>query len=286
MLILLSLSPDTLTINSNTPLVLDKNILYWVLLPIFIVMFLQGILRQYISVLLRDDKQVGTNLSLINANEQLDNIQRNSMLARSRRLRINGNYIPYNSVIIRQKYYSSTAFNDALIGQKGSNNSDSNDTSTSSNPGQDPTAMMGMMKQNLSNMLPNMILMGWVSYFFSGFVCVQLPFRLGNRLKPMLQRGLTLTNLDSTYVSSISWYFILLFGLKGLFTLVLGDNATAINTTHEIQMMQQMTNSMPGQPSIDYKKLFTQEANELDMMNINYEIPDCEYRILQSAIKQ
>ncbi len=30
--------------------------------------------------------------------------------------------------------------------------------------------MVGMMKQNVSMILPNILMMGWVSYFFSGFV--------------------------------------------------------------------------------------------------------------------
>jgi hypothetical protein len=32
--------------------------------------------------------------------------------------------------------------------------------------------MMGMMKQNMAMIVPNMLLMGWVSYFFAGFVLV------------------------------------------------------------------------------------------------------------------
>jgi len=50
----------------------------------------------------------------------------------------------------------------------------------------------GMMKQNMAMVVPNMALMAWVSYFFSGFVLVRLPFRVGENLKPMLQRGIML----------------------------------------------------------------------------------------------
>lgn len=69
----------------------------------------------------------------------------------------------------------------------------------------DPTKMMGGMKQNLAMIIPNMLQMGWVSYFFAGFVLVKLPFPLTERFKTMLQRGIMLKSLDVSYVSSLSW---------------------------------------------------------------------------------
>ena len=50
-------------------IILDPAIRNWVLLPIFLVMFLQGVLRQYVSVLLKDDKKT-----------QLDAISKKSAL--------------------------------------------------------------------------------------------------------------------------------------------------------------------------------------------------------------
>lgn len=40
----------------------------------------------------------------------------------------------------------------------------------------------------------------------------------------MLQQGLNVTMLDSTYVSSMSWSFILVFGLNGLLGLLMADS--------------------------------------------------------------
>jgi hypothetical protein len=67
-------------------------------------------------------------------------------------------------------------------------------------------------------MLPNMVMMAFVGYFFAGFVLVKVPFALpSERFKLMMQRGVDLTSLDVSYVSSLSWYFMVSFGLRGVY---------------------------------------------------------------------
>jgi hypothetical protein len=57
---------------------------------------------------------------------------------------------------------------------------------------------------------------------------VRLPFVLTNRFKAMLQRGIETPDMDVTWVSSLSWYFLNLFGLQGVFALLLGEeNSTS-----------------------------------------------------------
>ena len=50
----------------------------------------------------------------------------------------------------------------------------------------------------------------------------------------MLQRGIDTPDMDVTWVSSISWYFLNLFGLNAIFRLLLGDDngQSAIITSH------------------------------------------------------
>jgi uncharacterized membrane protein (DUF106 family) len=83
--------------------------------------------------------------------------------------------------------------------------------------------MMDMAKKSMVSMVPQTVIMGWINYFFTGFVLIRLPFPLTLRFKLMLQRGIDTSDMDVTWVSSISWYFLCLFGLNAIFRLILGD---------------------------------------------------------------
>lgn len=126
----------------------------------------------------------------------------------------------------------------------------------------DPAAMdgmMGMVKKQAVMFIPQSILMGWINLFFSGFVLsrldfvalqhqlnisctARLPFPLTLRFKAMLQRGIDTPDMDVTWVSSLSWYFLNLFGLNSIYALILGgDNAAdqtkdmqAVCTLHDL----------------------------------------------------
>lgn len=240
------------------PVHLDPNIRDWVLLPIFVVMFMQGLLRHYITQLLKDEKKV-----------TIQAIQQGELLRRSQRLRHNNQYITPSAWRMRKSYFVNKAF-------KEKPKVESEGEKAPEMPAQDPMAMVGMMKQNMAMIVPNMLMMGWVSYFFSGFILVKLPFPLTDRFKDMLQRGIALKTLNPSYVSSLSWYFINLFGLRGLFTLILGANSA----TDDARMMgpQMATNAMA--PQTDFAKVFTGERRELEITNHDFVVSETEYRLL------
>jgi len=87
-----------------------------------------------------------------------------------------------------------------------------------------PSMMTDMLKGNISMAVTTMGQYAWVSYFFSGFILAKVPFPLTQGFKMMLQRGISIEAIDVTYISSLSLYFMILFGISSLLRLLLASD--------------------------------------------------------------
>uniref|UniRef100_A0A8C0CX99 ER membrane protein complex subunit 3 n=1 Tax=Balaenoptera musculus TaxID=9771 RepID=A0A8C0CX99_BALMU len=143
-------------------------------------------------------------------------------------------------------------------------------------PMTDPTMLTDMMKGNVTNVLPMILIGGWINMTFSGFVTTKVPFPLTLRFKPMLQQGIELLTLDASWVSSASWYFLNVFGLRSIYSLILGQD----NAADQSRMMQeQMTGAAMAMPA-DTNKAFKTEWEALELTDHQWALDDVEEELM------
>ncbi|KAL0688022.1 hypothetical protein Bca4012_087699 [Brassica carinata] len=207
-------------------LVLDTAIRDWVLIPLSVVMVLIGVLRYFVSKLMRSSPTPDAKM-----------VKEGQVVIRARNLKAGANFIPPKSFRARRFYFSNKIILEERLLENGLLHVPKDQAQ---NPQaqmfSDPNMAMDMMKKNLSMIIPQTLTFAWVNFFFSGFVAAKIPFPLTQRFRSMLQNGIDLSTVDVSYVSSRSWYFLNLFGLRGLFSLILGDE----NAIDDTQRMMQM----------------------------------------------
>ncbi|VEL28486.1 unnamed protein product [Protopolystoma xenopodis] len=259
-------------------LLLDSAIRFWVFLPLVIITFLFGVIRHYLTILLTSEKKselqtIGERYSLT-----LYYFLCHALL-RSRLLRENGRYISKQGFKMRKFY-----FNDKDQGYFKTSRRDT----PMKNIVTDPSMLTDMLKNNILNVIPMLVIGGWINWAFTGFLTTKIPFPLTYRFKPMLQRGCeTLTSLDASWyfclltissffrVSSASWYFLNIFGLRSMYGLVLG----ADNAADQSRLMQEQVAPSSQAPQ-DTQKAFKAEWEALEMVNHQWALERIESRLL------
>ena len=235
-------------------------------------MILTGVLRHYATVLLATPPKPASTPS--------ESRERQSLL-RGMQLRTNASSaLSTTSFTPRKDYYVDNYKKGAFL--RGGPESRGQ---AQANPMTDPAAMegmMGMMKGNMAMMIPQTLIMTWINTFFAGFVVLRLPFPLTIRFKSMLQSGVITRDLDVRWVSSLSWYFLCLFGLQSVFIFILGDDNQASQMAQQMQMANPAANANPFGPGQDPDKMFLAEAENLEVTELFSVLDGVEDRLLQS----
>ncbi|KAL1989012.1 hypothetical protein VTN96DRAFT_5775 [Rasamsonia emersonii] len=249
----------------------DPALYYWILFPITIVMILTGILRHYATVLMNNPPKPPATLA--ESRERLS-------LLRGVNFRNNASAVLTPSSFATRKEYLVNAYQSGAFLKDPSSRGQ-----PPANPMTDPAgmeAMMGMMKGNMMMMIPQTLIMSWINAFFSGFVILKLPFPLTIRFKSMLQSGVMTRDLDVRWVSSLSWYFLNLFGLQSVFGFILGSDNAANQMTQQMAQMNPAAAPNPFQPGQDPDKLFQNEAENLEVMEHYCILDGIEERLLHN----
>jgi hypothetical protein len=154
----------------------------------------------------------------------------------------------------------------------------------------DPLAMlnpMSMLKGNMTFMVQNMVMMQGIQHFFSGFILLRVPFPLTSGVKSMFQRGLAdMPDLSSSFVSSVSWYFLVMYGLRSFLGLAIGS--FPLEVREQDMLSHQMGMQVPPPPNVkqDGKTLaknLRQEAENMTLLlqDFKSEMDSVEKRLLK-----
>lgn len=113
---------------------------------------------------------------------------------------------------------------------------------------------------------------------------VKVPIPLTNGFKMMFQRGLDLKTLETSYVSSVSWYFLVMFGLRAFFKLVIEGDGNVQKQHMEAAMVQnQLGNTFSAggpQKKFEAEKFLKGEIESLEMTKVKNTLDDADTRLL------
>ncbi|KAI9479882.1 hypothetical protein LPJ55_001123 [Coemansia sp. RSA 990] len=258
--------------STDQTMFLDPEIRNWVLFPITIIMVLVGIFRHQLTILMAGEPP----------KPDIKDIRQGKALMRGQTLAQSNSYIPASAFANRKAYLCQAYENGTFLKNKSKDQSPVNLMADPKNM----EVMMDGMKKQMMGIVPQTLIMGWIQFFFSGFILIKLPFPLGMRFKQMLQSGIMTPNMDVRWVSSLSWYFINLFGLRGVFSLILGgeNSADGIRDMTAMGTMGAM-GQQSGQPQ-DFNKLFMSLKDSLSIVFHEWDLANIEQRVLVKYGKQ
>ncbi|KAJ3426255.1 er membrane protein complex subunit [Anaeramoeba flamelloides] len=260
---------------------LDPQIRDWVLFPIVIIVFLVSVIRHYLFSIIPSKKPAVDK----------DTQREQQLLIRSNRICKNANMISKRSFISRQPFF--------LDETNGELNQDSKQKPLAMSMMFDPSMMTNMMKGSMGNMIPQVVLGQLISYLFKGFLVVKLPFFLPARFKAMLQQGIGLSSLDSSFVSSLSWYFMVYFGLSGIINLLFQAKDVLVHsyfspTKEQMRQIQvprptpapSATPSLGNMGATDKKDTLRNEKENWKMIDHWFDIQNSELELIGKPITQ
>lgn len=250
-------------------LILDPAIRDWCLFPLMAVIILITILRTELTALLQSPKAV-----------VIEEHQQKQRLQRAQRLRTNGRFINRESYASRRQYF---------ISEEKGPTKDGKDTmkgvlrnAVAPDPtNMDPSKMMGDMVGQMGFMATHVIVMGFANTFMGGFIMLRVPFPLTTHFRIMLQRGVEVAALDPSYVSSMSWSYLVMTAIRGVLGLVMGSDMVA-DEQRQMQMQMGMGGGSSGPGGFDARGLFADECTTLSIAPHVWAGESVEQRLLGS----
>lgn len=275
-------------------IILDPKIKTHVLLPITLVMLLVHILRQLLTSLLKRNPPLQ---KMAKVREQ-QHLQKCAMTGQNGWTSLCDSEWEARKVNVFDQYGKNINLNTILEKPLEEENKNKLNSPTMINPfaqaGLNENLWEGM-KGNLLNYLPQPILMFYMSYLFRGYIALKLPFTLTANFKPMFQSSIMTTDLDVSYVTGISWYFVNLLGVESL-SKVFGsyfgmpsfftkpeenllESVSLILSSGGVQSQLQQAQPSFGQPKAE--EVFRKQLKEIRIINFKSCLTNVEERFLK-----
>ena len=204
-------------------LVFDEKIRDFVFLPLVFIMFLIGIVRRYISIVMKGGR---TEIPKVTTENALQELKINQLIGRSRNLRSANVFLTKDAFNMRKHTLSST--NEGVLRTVKAPEQGDAMEKMMSNPMMNPNMMGGMLKNNLFMTIMTPLQYGLINHFFSGFIIGKVPFPLTQTFRSMLQSGVSVIGLDVKYVSSLSLYFLSFSGFNSIYQMIFQGKRTKV----------------------------------------------------------
>ena len=204
--------------SSSLDLVVDPKIRDWVFMPIIYVTITVGMIRMYFSQYSANTASKDKVLSQDKATE----LSEKRLIAKCQQLAKNSLYLTEDAISGRKAFLCRPET--GYLRKVGKEEAEADPTKAMmDSQGQ----MMGTMKGTLAMGATMMLQMAWVNYFFTGFILAKIPFPLTQKFRGMMQNGVDVESIDVRYVSALSFYFVVMFGMNQLMSLLIGNDADA-----------------------------------------------------------
>lgn len=265
---------------------LDSAIRDYVLIPIFLVVILTSVLRSNLNRIFGQAKQTKP--------PELGELRFLSLFSRVNFFKANMNILsPESFANKKAMYINKNDKKKGLLLAEAPQQLSAMEKMMQQN--QDPSAALGMVKNQFMFLGVHGTLGYWVSHLFSGFLVAKTPFPLTFKIKGMLQRGVDVAALDTSYVSSLSWYFFIMISSSGLLQLwsyLTGgyeDNLNDSGDTGNSEMIMMASGGMmgnpmaPGGPQIDIAKTLETERENVQVLSHEFSLQHAERELLENV---
>jgi len=220
------------------------------------------------------------------AKTDLAKVYEGQILLRSRRLRSALSRIPEEAFQQRKLFFNREQT--GILVKKSVKPKDEDPLAAlQKNPMMDPSSMM---KGQAAMLFTNIYFIGMYSvidYLYSGFVTAKLPFLLTRGWKGMFQAAIDLPNLEVSYVSSSSWYILVIFGINGISSILFGPGASMNMMQQDPVMMAASQNQQqPQMFGHDPTKVFVAEKDALALVQHRWDAEDSLKRLSRTVKKK